>query len=438
MHESIVAHIDSYEHKGGVNPATPVFAKKGDVFISTQYSDINTKYLSYLAGLTSINGKKNVFPSINDITLIVPQGEGSTTAEKLLNDGQSLEQLKKLTSNSQLLGLACFAIASELRPDDNSISKIAKEVNIPLLSGNYEVFHQNGGKSGSRKLFRELGLRTPHGLEDISEEKIRHGWKHFHLANPNGFWIKANWGAAEFRNIYIAPLVSHEQLETFNKLASGYKGDYIVEDHIPDAVSFPAALVQIDESGVSISDIHEQTGVGISTYYKPDKHDREYFSRHPFAGPPKWWADNKLRLRFKDEAVKIGKKLQELGWVGMVCIDSILDNNGNIYWDEINFRMGGSTPVIEALRRINDVLQEVCLEDAGVSFKIEHLKNNTLSFTELAGRLSKYLYSEKKKNGLLLLNADYYPKYGIDLVAFGQRIDQSDLNLLIEKGLKTL
>ena len=48
MHEKIV-HIDSYEHKGGLNAATPIFAKKGDIFVSTQYEKINPSDLSYLA-----------------------------------------------------------------------------------------------------------------------------------------------------------------------------------------------------------------------------------------------------------------------------------------------------------------------------------------------------------------------------------------------------
>ena len=106
---------------------------------------------------------------------------------------------------------------------------------------------------------------------------------------------------------------------------------------------------------------------------------------------------------------RLTKKIQELGYVGYMDIDCIVDENNNVYFVEINPRRTGGTHIHEIAVQLfgENYIQEVTLINNG-HLKVQGIEN----FKQLYAQTIDLLYApHQKKQGIIITEANLLFSY---------------------------
>jgi PGM1 C-terminal domain len=217
-----------------------------------------------------------------------------------------------------------------------------------------------GSKSGSRRLFKEIGIPVPYGHEDLHSADLEAALIDIHEHRPNArsAVIKLNEGfSGEGNALFEFPAlvsrssvrdalrrlefsVDSETSETF--LAKFERGGGVAEELI-EANEFRSPSVQLrinPRRDVILASTHEQILGGPAN---------QVYLGCLFP------AADEYRSTVQDLGSRIGKALADRGIIGRLSVDFIAwRNDASEDWSlaalEINLRMGGTTHPMLALR----------------------------------------------------------------------------------------
>ena len=277
--------------------------------------------------------------------------------QKLLQRPRLLQRLRDLIGDPERAYLVPFN-TTELERE------LALRLDIPILGADPALM-RFGSKSGSRKLFSELGVAHPAGYEDIRSMdeaaeaigKLRGDKKGITTAV-----VKTNEGVSGLGNVEVSlrdlpPPGSSGEPEAIRRrlredLGESYeqysvwleRGGGIIEEHIEgEELRSPSAQLMITPSGeVQLLSTHDQLLSG------PKGHNY-WGCRFP--------ADRQYAQIISKEARRIGARLAREGVVGRAAVDFVVVRDGRKwkpYAIEINLRQGGTTHPFLTLQFLTD------------------------------------------------------------------------------------
>ena len=273
-------------------------------------------------------------------------------SEKILERPRLLERLRKRIGDPERAYLTCFNSTVLER-------RLAVALGIPLNGVDPELLRW-GTKSGSRKIFAEVGVRHPVGFEDLrTEDEIVDALVRLASERPGirRAVVKLNEGfSGEGNGVFTYPVAGRNRdairaalhrlewssrLETHDAFLRKFaKMGGIVEELIDaEEKRSPSVQMRIFPDGRSaLVSSHEQV-LGGST-------GQVYLGcRFP--------AGDEYRRVLQEEAGKIGRALSAKGVLGRFGIDFLVSRPSGGAWTahaiEINLRMGGTTPPFHAL-----------------------------------------------------------------------------------------
>lgn len=281
-------------------------------------------------------------------------------SEKILERPRLMERIQTSIRYPETAHLTCFN-ATELE------RTVSVRLSLPLYASDPELTPV-GGKSGSRKLFREAGVELPAGVKDLSgAEEIAPALEKLKRENPalKRAVVKMNQGfSGEGNAIFsfegaptaksILPWLKQEvpkrlRFEAASESWEHYSNKFtamggIVEEFIEgDEKTSPSVQFRIQDSETcQIISTHDQVLGGPS--------------EQVFLGC-RFPANEAYRQELLGQAQKVGDLLAAKGALGRAGVDfiSVKQNDGwKHYAIEINLRKGGTTHTFLMLQYLVD------------------------------------------------------------------------------------
>ena len=280
--------------------------------------------------------------------------------QKILERPRLIERIKHAIHNRPASHIACFNVTGLERT-------LAVQLGIPVYGTDPELNYL-GSKSGSRKLFKKVGIPLPEGVENLkNKQEVINALVNLKIKNPSlrKALIKNNEGfSGEGNAVYTYPLIADTDnlsdaiTSTFSRqirfvLAEineeiffkkfeeigGIVGVFI-EGEIKAS---PSVQCRIDpEKNISIISTHDQL-LG-------DSDSQVYLGAH-------FPASTEYSVAIADYSYKITTELVKQGVLGRFSIDyvSVKENNAwKHYAIEINLRKGGTTHPFLILQFLSD------------------------------------------------------------------------------------
>lgn len=278
---------------------------------------------------------------------------------KILNRPRLVERIRRAIPDPAAAHMTCFNVSPLER-------RLALELGIPIYGCDPELLPL-GDKSGSRRAFREAGVATPDGFEDLrGPEEITEALAALKGRDPGlrRAVVKLNEGFSGEGNAVFdftgAPargprdrwIADHLPKMTFVARDMGWESfaakfremGGIVEAFIEGrGKRSPSAQLRIDPTGrLGLVSTHDQiTGGGAGQIFEG--------CRFP--------ADKAYRLEVQEAGLKVGETLRDKGVLGRFAVDfiSVREPEGwRHYAVEINLRKGGTTHPFQMLQFLTD------------------------------------------------------------------------------------
>ncbi|MDX1403855.1 MAG: peptide ligase PGM1-related protein [Woeseiaceae bacterium] len=318
------------------------------IYVTSQpvHPDIVEYYLDLLPGVPGYHARKRLE------MLSVYDASSRPLSLKMLERPRFLSRLRKMIGDPQRAYLTAYNCTDLER-------RLAVALDVPLNGVDPDLLY-HGTKSGSRKIFRDIGIAVPDGVEDLnSEQQIITALAELQASHPEirKAVIKLNDGfAGEGNGVFEYPgneasrksisaslremkwPSGQEQYRPFLSKFADMGG--VVEEMIDaDEVRSPSVQMRIYPDGQSaLVSSHEQVLGGAT--------GQAYLGcRFP--------ASEEYRQQLQRDSEKIGNVLSRAGVVGRFGIDFLVCRSGDGPWStfaiEINLRMCGTTPPFHAL-----------------------------------------------------------------------------------------
>ncbi len=300
-------------------------------------------YLHLLPGITGYHARQRL------TLLSCYDASRKSLTEKILERPRLIKRIKKIMKFTEMAHMACFNVTDHEK-------KLALELDIPIYGCDPKLLSL-GSKTGSRKIFKKLGIPTPAGIENISNEhEIAVALSQLKKNNPSleKAVVKMNEGFsgdgnaifyykeidASDSNIQtcirekmpgnlkiVAANVSYDQYMKKFKTIGG-----IAEEYIPGCKESPSVQCRINPIGITdIISTHDQVLGGESG---------QVFLGATFPASNEYNSDIALMAK------RIADELGRHGVTGRFSIDfiSVKGSDGwKHYAIEINLRKGGTT-----------------------------------------------------------------------------------------------
>jgi hypothetical protein len=336
------------------------------VFVSSQAVNpsIIDYYLDLLPGVIPSHARRRLF-------LVSPlDGSARPLSEKLLERPRLLARIQELIADRDRAHLVPFN-TTELERD------LALALDIPMYGADPRFFHY-GTKTGCRRLFSELGVRHPCGVESLAGiGEVVQALRFLRAERPTATRaiVKLNEGVSGEGNASIdlgglpppgadgeagaiEERVRSMTFESPDLRFEGYVEDLvarggIVEERIAgDEIRSPSVQMRVTPLGtLEVLSTHDQLLGGPS--------GQAYLGcRFP--------ADPAYAAAITREAVKVGERLGEEGVIGRFAVDFVVVRSGGSwepYAIELNLRKGGTTHPFLTLQFLTDGVYDA---DTGV------------------------------------------------------------------------
>ena len=320
------------------------------------HPDIIDYYLDLMPGVISSHARKRLF-------LLSPMEASSRPlSHKILERPRLIEKIKSLIIDPDRAHLVPYWATWSDR-------EVAMRLGIPMYGADPKDAHL-GTKTSSRRLFEEAGVNHPIGHRDL---KNRHDLgvaiAKMRAVRPEmrAVVIKHNEGVSGFGNAILdvtglpAPGDASEAQAIEERLdhipvgiPDATPADYfallekeggVVEEMVSgDEVRSPSAQLRITPLGkVELLSTHDQVLGGESG---------QIFLGSRFPADPGYGS------LISADALKVGKRLADLGVIGRFALDFVVVRNGSGPWTpyaiEINLRKGGTTHGFLTLQFLTD------------------------------------------------------------------------------------
>ena len=311
-------------------------------------------YLHLLPGITGIHAQQR-------LTMLSCYDSSSIPlTKKILSRPRLIGRIKQSISNCKESHLTCFNIT----PLEKTL---AVRLGIPLFGTDPDLLYE-GTKSGARKIFKEAGVYTPAGFEDLKiKDDVINTLVSLKKSKPalRKAVVKMNDGfSGEGNAIYHFEKNAEVNIgfETvLNNLGSCMKV-------VAKGLSHDDFFEKIFEMGGIVEEFIDadiKTSPSVQCLINPS-HDIEILSTHDqvlggedgqeFVGAS-FPASSEYNISLAKEANKIAKTLATRGGLGRFAIDfiSVKRHDGWIHYAiEINLRKGGTTHPYFMLQFLTD------------------------------------------------------------------------------------
>ena len=328
------------------------------VYVTGQEIDpeIIDYYLDLLPGVERADGRRRLH-------LVSPrQATSVPLTAKLLTHPETIEEIRSFIPDPDRAHMIPFMPTWSDR-------ELAMRLAIPMY-GTDPRFAVLGTKSSGRRLFDEVGVSHPVGVNDVrTREDVVDAVVEIRRvrSNVSGVVIKTDVGVSGFGNTIVDLIGLPEAGTPEERNAVGQRlerlavaspamttEDYfralsaeggIVEEMVEGAeIRSPSAQMRVTPLGeVELLSTHDQVLGGESGQIFMG-------SRFP--------ADPDYASLIGDEAMKVGRRLGELGVIGRFAVDFVVARNGGeacrAYAIEINLRKGGTTHPYLTLQFLTD------------------------------------------------------------------------------------
>jgi hypothetical protein len=316
------------------------------VFVTSVPIDITIVdyYLHLLPGITGQHARQRL------TLLSCHDASRYSLTQKILERPRLINRIKEKIKNPLLSHMACFNVTEyEVQ--------LALQLDIPLYGAN-PALSQLGTKSGSRRLFKEIGVLVPDGIEDINDETgIAAALIALKKNNPylQKAVVKMNDGfSGEGNAIFCYPKKDVEQPNTTVAMLP------LLRNHlkmVANQLSYDDFIQKFESMGGIVEvfiDGEVKTSPSVQCRINPaggieiiSTHDQVMGgeSGQVFVGAA-FPANAAYSQAIATLGETISKRLKLLGVIGRFGIDflSVLQNNQwHHYAIEINLRKGGTT-----------------------------------------------------------------------------------------------
>lgn len=304
-------------------------------------------YLQLLMGIPASHARARL------TLLCVHDSSARSLTEKILERPRVVERIRACITDRERAYLTVYNSTPLER-------RLAVQLGIPMNAPDPRLIDW-GSKSGSRRVFQEMGIDHPLGHEDLhSVEDIVASLLSIHARRPGirSALVKLNLGFSGEGNArfdYPATVdgasvrdalrglrftVETETVPVF--LAKFAAGGGVVEEMIEAAeVRSPSVQLRINPVGdVILASTHEQILGGSG--------GQVFLGCH-------FPADDDYRLRLQQTGIEVAQALARKGVIGRLSVDFLTSRNApaaawRLTAIEINLRMGGTTHPMLALR----------------------------------------------------------------------------------------
>jgi Biotin carboxylase len=309
-------------------------------------------------------------------TKLIPN-ENLPISRILVNHSEILEEIKKEVDSDAIYTPYILSIYDELA---------AKSLNIGLSVSSANVTKQINNKVNARRIVEELGLKVIDGFICSSQNDLIKSYQLLKEKGYTKFAIKEPYNSAG-KGVYF--IKSEKQFQAFAKMLKFPDNDefeVIIEGWIDQKRDINYQIEIFEDGCIQLLGITEQI-ISVTSYkgtiYPVDLTKEEL-------------------IRYQEYSETIGKRLYELGYTGIVGIDSlILDQNVIIPSIEFNARLNQSTFFYPIVRKFEQLGLRCLIRSYDVQTTFE------LSYGGLKKHLKeKGLYYENETHtGILLINS---------------------------------
>ena len=325
------------------------------VFMTSQPVDpsIIDYYLHFLPGVPASHARARLtLLSAHDASAI-------PLTQKILARPRLLQRIKESLSGSEIAYLTCFN-ATELE------RTLAVRLGVPLYACNPNLSHL-GSKSGSRKIFKEAGVKLPDGFEDLRDEgDLITALSELKKRQPSlvRAAVKLNEGASGEGNavfsyadcpaVGIEMWLARELPRRLRFEASGESYDHFLAQF--------AGMGGVAESWIAGSQVRSPS---VQCDIDPLGHVQLVSTHDQVLGGPTgqiylgatFPADAAYRREIQEVGLQIGKVLSDKGALGRFGVDFVSVQEGDLWQNyaiEINLRRGGTTHPFVMLQLLTD------------------------------------------------------------------------------------
>ncbi|MEW6277946.1 MAG: peptide ligase PGM1-related protein [Candidatus Eremiobacterota bacterium] len=245
--------------------------------------------------------------------------------------------------------------------------RLSVALNTPLLGPDPRHLHY-GSKSGSRKLFRDAGVKLPDGIEDISsEEQLKESILELCARRPQmkRMVIKINEGFSGEGNSLF-------NVEEIQKASSRSEKRKLLDRLLPETTRFQAEGMNWEGFLHKFLQMHgvveefiegdSKTSPSVQIRITPQREAQLISTHDQILGGPdgqvflgcRFPADPSYRSGLHEAGRAIGQRLADIGVIGRLSVDYLAVPMGNGDWDmyavEINLRKGGTTHPFRTLQ----------------------------------------------------------------------------------------
>lgn len=325
-----VALEQAYDQRGGICQVG-----QGDIVVTTD--PIAPDFLTYWESLGF---------DLPEFLTAGPFDPKCTLSQLVLRNPVLQAQIKSRL-NGELSRLEFFCI-------EESERKVAEALGISPYC-NFDVAIPLSRKPRFKRLFKEIGLRTPAWVVCRSHEDIvRHGLSL--LASGKGFLIKAEDGTGGIACGGMRRIEDQHQLRALNTSDGRFGDEVLIEEIIPCLAEVSIHWEMYVSGETRLIGIFEQLSRNFG-----------------YAGvlwPPGDVPEDATRRIVADAEQKLWPALRALGALGFFCCDILLDAEGAHYWVDFNPRKGAILYVYDMVHRL------ACVHRGGALpfFRHEHLR----------------------------------------------------------------
>jgi len=276
-------------------------------------------------------------------------GRNEPLSRKLLARRGALERIRRLIGRPEVGFILPFCMTADE-------VGLAEALQLPIY-GCDPALGWLGSKTGSRRVFRDEGVRHPVGLDVRGSDDLAAALDELRARSPTAraAVVKLDQGVSGLGNALIelntaardirgAIQLEDEQIDVEQYLALLHEQGGIVEERIEgDDFRSPSVQLRMSPAGqVDIMSTHDQVLGGA--------HGQVYFGCH-FPAAPDYAA------LIAAEALKVGRRLAREGVIGRAAVDFAMVRRAGA-WEsyalEINLRCGGTTHPLFALTSLTD------------------------------------------------------------------------------------
>ncbi len=351
-----------------ITPRKMWIANENDLIVTPV--PIDPVFKKYVAKTIGINPDK--------VKTLTPKGELTDLLAHRVRMDDTFEKMGDYVKHHRDASLLPFA-------SDRPTLSLAWEVGSPIWGYKefpsrelMEAFYDINTKSGFRKLMHKLGIPTVKGcfcsgLQDLAAnvEKL--------LCSSDKVIIKFDRSSNGYGHVIIGKedIKNTTVLALLEKNLSCYSSQpfrFIVEQFV-NFTALPSVEIEVTEQGPHILYICDQRCPGAA-----------------YSGmvtPPNT-IDHNQQNRLSDVGLRFGNYLHSLGFRGICDVDCCLDDQGQFFATESNFRRTAGTFIDYLARRLVDPdyyphtcwVQDAAVANGDITFEsvLEYIENENIAF----------------------------------------------------------